>query len=38
MRRNQDIDDVDDYKSLTYKEAMIDFYAKQWSETIDKQI
>ena len=38
MRRNQDIDDVDDYEPLTYKEAMIGFYIKQWSETINKQM
>ena len=29
MRRNQDIDNVDNYESLTYKEAMTDLYAKQ---------
>ena len=38
MRRNQDIDDVDDYEPLTYKEAITDPYAKQWSEAINKQM
>ena len=38
MRRNQDIDNVDNYESLTYKEAIIDLYVKQWSETMNKQI
>ena len=38
MRRNQDIDDVDDYESLTYKEAMVGLYAKQWSEAMNKQM
>ena len=38
MRRNQDIDDVDNYEPLTYKEAMIDLYVKQWSETMNKQM
>ena len=38
MRRNQDIDNVDNYESLTYKEAMTDLYAKQWSEAMNKQM
>ena len=29
MRRNQDIDNVDNYEPLTYEEAIIDPYAKQ---------
>ena len=38
MRRNQDIDDVDDYEPLTYEEAMTGLYAKQWSGVMDKQM
>ena len=29
MRRNQDIDNVDNYELLTYKEVIIDLYIKQ---------
>ena len=38
MRRNQDIDNVDNYESLTYEEAIIDLYIKQWSEVMNKQM